>query len=75
MMTPIVMMMIMPTLKTMMMIPLNPLLVKKAMTTIHIHALLAGHTTASSIKAFTNQAKREYDKFFFLRWPLLIPYP
>ena len=46
---------------TVMMIPMHLLLVKKAMTTICIHVLLAGHTTtASSInknKAFTNQAK------------------
>ena len=29
-----------------------------------INALLAGRTSASSIKTFTNQAKREYDEFF-----------
>ena len=32
-----------------------------------INAVLTGRTTASSITAFTNQAKREYDEFFSLK--------
>ena len=30
-----------------------------------INAILAGRTTTSSIKAFTKQAKRKHDEFFF----------
>ena len=36
-----------------------------------INAILASRTTTSSIKAFTNQAKRNYDEFFFLRWLII----
>ena len=32
-----------------------------------INAILASRTTTSSIKAFTNQAKRNYDEFFFFK--------
>ena len=32
-----------------------------------INTVLTGRTTASSITAFTNQAKREYDEFFSLK--------
>ena len=41
--------------------------------TNHTHITSCNNT--SSIKVFTNQAKREYDVFFFLQWPMLIPQP